>query len=83
MKEKATSGGAKEVKREAMHHGSKKVKKKASLSVLKKGEKESMLAACHGDNVKIEEGATEDNMDPTRPFLVLKKFDLEKVNEVW
>lgn len=30
-----------------------------------------------------EDGATVDNMDPSRPFLVIKKSDLDKADEVW
>lgn len=35
------------------------------------------------DGKGLEEGATIDNMDPSRPFLVLNVFDWDKVDEVW
>lgn len=60
----------------------KKPKKGSGLAAPDKVEKDAMLAAYHGDNVEIEEGATEDNMDPSRPFLVLEKMDLAKMREV-
>lgn len=47
------------------------------------GNKEAMQASCHADNDNREEGATTDNMDPSRPFLYLEKFDVEKMREVW
>ncbi|EEE60020.1 hypothetical protein OsJ_12769 [Oryza sativa Japonica Group] len=35
-----------------------------------------------GDNARLkEEGATVDNMDPSRPFLYLEKFDQKKMDE--
>ncbi|XP_062199997.1 uncharacterized protein LOC133902428 isoform X2 [Phragmites australis] len=42
--------------------------------------REAALAAYYGYN-EGEEGATADNMDPSRPFLVLEKFDLKKIDE--
>ncbi|XP_062199192.1 uncharacterized protein LOC133901739 [Phragmites australis] len=45
------------------------------------GNKEAMQASCHADNDNREEGATTDNMDPSRPFLYLEKFDVEKMRE--
>ncbi|CAL5087535.1 unnamed protein product [Urochloa decumbens] len=43
--------------------------------------KEAMLASCHGDNDKNKVGATVDNMDPSCPFLVLEKLDVDKLHE--
>ncbi|RLN16559.1 hypothetical protein C2845_PM02G32680 [Panicum miliaceum] len=45
------------------------------------GKKEAALAACHGDNGKGEEGAIADDVDLSRPILVVEKFDYEKFHE--
>lgn len=47
------------------------------------GQREAMLSAYHRDNDEGEEGATVDNMDPSRPFLVIEKLDLQTLKEVW
>ena len=46
------------------------------------GKKEPALAAYHGDNGKGGEGAIADDVDLSRPFLIVKKFDYEKFHEV-
>jgi hypothetical protein len=47
------------------------------------GKKEAALAACHGDNGKGGEGAIADDMDLSRPFLVVKNLDYKKILEVY